>query len=56
MKTSLKNGLRIFLNLFAIILIHPVTEKKGILVGAEEGDRTRVQTELLEFIALPFTS
>ena len=36
MKTSLKNRLRIILNIFAIIPIHPVTKKKGILAGAEE--------------------
>ena len=36
MKMSLKNRLRILLNVFAIIPIRPVTKKKGILVGAEE--------------------
>ena len=38
MKTSLKKRLRILLIFFAIIPIHPVTWKKGILVGAEERD------------------
>ena len=34
MKTSLKNRLRILSNVFAIIRIRTVTQKKGILVGA----------------------
>ena len=36
MKTSLKSRLCILLDVFAIIRIRPVTQKKGILVGAEE--------------------
>ena len=56
MKTSLKNWLRVLQNHFAIIPSHPVAWKKGISVGAEERGRTRVQTEMIEFIALPFPS
>ena len=54
MKTSLKNRLRILLDVFTIIPIRPVTQKKGILVGTEEKGRARVQTEMVEFIALSF--
>ena len=36
METSLKNRLRILLNVFAIIPIRPVIQKKWILIEAEE--------------------
>ena len=41
-------------NHFAFISSRPVTKKKGIYVGAEERGRARVQTDIVEFIALPF--
>ena len=55
-KRSLKNSRRILSNHFAIIPSRHVTKKKGIYVGAEEGSRARVQTKMVEFIALPFPS
>ena len=36
MKTSLKNRLRILLNIFAIFSIRPVIKKKQNLIGVEE--------------------
>ena len=56
MKLSLRNRPRILLIHLAIIPSRLVTEKKGIYVGVEERGRTRVQTEMVEFIALPFLS
>ena len=53
MKTSLKNRLRIILNCFAIIPIRPVTYKTGFWLELERGERAQVQTEMVEFIALP---
>ena len=41
-------------NHFAIISSRPVTKKKGIYVGAEDWGRARVQTEIVDFFALPF--
>ena len=54
-KTSLENRLRILSLFFVIIPRGPVTQKKGIRVGAEERGPhpTRVLTEMVEFIALP---
>ena len=43
-------------NHFAIISSRLVTKKKGIYVGAEERGRARGQTDIVEFIALPFPS
>ena len=55
MKTSLKNRLRILLDVFAIIPICPVTYKRReFWLELKRGGRARVQTEMVEFIALSF--
>ena len=55
MKTSLKNILRILLDVFAITPICPVTYKRReFWLELKRGDRARVQTEMVEFITSPF--
>ena len=55
MKTSLKNRVRILLDVFAIISICPVTYKRREFgLELKRGGRARVQTEMGEFIASPF--
>ena len=47
MKTSLKNRLRILSNYFAII-------EREFMLELRRGGQARVQTEIVEFIALSF--
>ena len=57
MKTSLRNRLRILSNRFAIIPSRPNTlKKREFMLELKRGGRTRVQREMVEFIALPFPS
>ena len=56
METSLKNRLRILSNHFAIIQSHPVTKKKEFMLEPKRGGHARVQTEMVELIALSFPS
>ena len=50
MKTSLKNRLRILLNVFARILL---LKRREFWLELKKGDRARVLTGMVEFIGLP---
>ena len=54
MKASLKNGLRIFLNFYAIIPLALLLKRREFWLELKRGGRARVQTEMVEFIALSF--
>ena len=55
MKTSLTNRLRILLDVFAIIPIRPLLNRREFWLELKRGGRAQVQTEMVEFIASPFT-
>ena len=54
-KTSQKNRLRILLNFFARLSQFALLLKRSeFCLEMKKGDRARVQTEMVEFIAVPF--
>ena len=55
MKTSLKNSLHILLNFFAIVQFALLLKRREFWLELKRGDRALVLTEMVEFIALPFS-
>ena len=56
MKTPLKNRLRILSNHFAVIQVAQLLKRREFMLELKRGGRARVQTQRVEFIALPFPS
>ena len=56
MKTPLKNRLCILSNHFAVIQVAQLLKRREFMLELKRGGRARVQTQRVEFIALPFPS
>ena len=54
MKTSLKNRLRILLNFSRLSQFALLLKRKEFWLVLKRGERARIRTEMVEFIALPF--